>query len=52
MLSCRLVMTVTGVYPEQVHLAYNTPDSMFVSWVTGEAQLGANVTPLDATSVK
>ncbi|KAK9861505.1 hypothetical protein WJX84_007459 [Apatococcus fuscideae] len=48
----RFVQTVTGVYPEQVHLGYASPDSMFVSWATGEAQISATVSPLDPTSVK
>eukprot|EP00252_Welwitschia_mirabilis_P022352 TRINITY_DN6023_c0_g1_i1.p1 TRINITY_DN6023_c0_g1~~TRINITY_DN6023_c0_g1_i1.p1 ORF type:complete len:114 (-),score=14.05 TRINITY_DN6023_c0_g1_i1:148-489(-) len=31
----RLVKKVPSVFPEQIMLALSTPDSMWVSWVTG-----------------
>ncbi|BFI25732.1 acid phosphatase type 7 [Marchantia polymorpha subsp. ruderalis] len=47
----RVVRTATGMEPEQIFLALSTPDAMWVSWVTGEAQIGQNVEPLDPSSV-
>ncbi|OMO53032.1 hypothetical protein CCACVL1_28935 [Corchorus capsularis] len=47
----RLKKNVTSMFPEQIALALSTPTSMWVSWVTGDAQIGSNVTPLDPTSV-
>ncbi|XVF38069.1 hypothetical protein REPUB_Repub20aG0066000 [Reevesia pubescens] len=47
----RLKKNVTSMFPEQIALAVSTPTSMWVSWVTGDAQIGSNVTPLDPTSV-
>ncbi|XP_055833003.1 purple acid phosphatase 23 isoform X2 [Solanum dulcamara] len=48
----RLKRNVTSFFPEQIALAlsYSSP-SMFVSWVTGEAQIGLNVTPRDPKTV-
>jgi predicted phosphodiesterase len=36
----RLARNVTGLDPEQVHLTYNSPTSVTVSWATGEAYVG------------
>ncbi|XP_021291540.1 purple acid phosphatase 23 isoform X2 [Herrania umbratica] len=47
----RLKKNVTSMFPEQIALALSTPTSMWVSWVTGDAQIGSNVTALDPTSV-
>ncbi|XP_021889878.1 purple acid phosphatase 23-like, partial [Carica papaya] len=47
----RLKRNVTSMYPEQIALAISTPSSMWVSWVTGKAQIGSNVTPLDPSSI-
>nr|GMD65668.1 purple acid phosphatase 23 [Ipomoea batatas] len=47
----RLKRNVTSMFPEQIALALSTPTSMWVSWVTGEYQIGLNVTPLDPTKV-
>ncbi|MBA0599894.1 hypothetical protein Gorai_006094 [Gossypium raimondii] len=47
----RLKKNVTSMFPEQIALALCTPTSMWVSWVTGDAQIGPNVTALDPTSV-
>ncbi|KAG8481123.1 hypothetical protein CXB51_025900 [Gossypium anomalum] len=47
----RLKKNVTSMFPEQIALALSTPTSMWVSWVTGDAQIGPNVTALDPTSV-
>ncbi|KAF2314111.1 hypothetical protein GH714_022311 [Hevea brasiliensis] len=47
----RLKKNVTGNFPEQIALAISSPTSMWVSWVTGDAQIGLNVTPLDPASV-
>eukprot|EP00250_Pteridium_aquilinum_P009915 c19024_g1_i1 orf=45-1793(+) len=47
----RLVKRVPSIFPEQISLALSTPDSMWVSWVTGDAQIGPKVTPLDPTSI-
>ncbi|CAN1278715.1 Purple acid phosphatase 23 [Linum perenne] len=47
-----LKRNVTGNFPEQIALAASSsPTSMWVSWVTGEAKIGVNVTPLDPASV-
>ncbi|GKV19115.1 hypothetical protein SLEP1_g29411 [Rubroshorea leprosula] len=43
----RLKRNVTGMFPEQIALAISSPTSMWVSWVTGDAQIGSNVTALD-----
>ncbi|CAO2831929.1 unnamed protein product [Amaranthus hypochondriacus] len=47
----RLRRKVTGNFPEQISLALSSPSSMWVSWVTGNAQIGTNVTELDPSSV-
>ncbi|XP_023767327.1 purple acid phosphatase 23 [Lactuca sativa] len=47
----RLKKNVTSNFPEQIALALSTPNSMWVSWITGDAQIGKNVTPLDPSSV-
>ncbi|XP_059307988.1 purple acid phosphatase 23 isoform X1 [Lycium ferocissimum] len=48
----RLKRNVTSFFPEQIALALSSsPSSMWVSWVTGEAQIGLNVTPHDPTTV-
>lgn len=47
----KLKKNVTSMFPEQIALALSTPTSMWVSWVTGDAQIGPNVTALDPTSV-
>ncbi|KAM3290180.1 purple acid phosphatase 23 isoform X1 [Capsicum chacoense] len=48
----RLKRNVTSFFPEQIALALSTDSSsMWVSWVTGEAQLGLNVTPHDPKTV-
>jgi hypothetical protein len=48
----RLVKRVPSIFPEQIMLALSTDhQSMWVSWVTGDAQIGPKVTPLDPSSV-
>ncbi|ESW23264.1 hypothetical protein PHAVU_004G032300 [Phaseolus vulgaris] len=47
----RLRKNVTLNFPEQIALAISSPSSMWVSWVTGDAQIGLNVTPVDPASV-
>lgn len=47
----KLKRNVTSIFPEQVSLAISSPTSMWVSWVTGDAQIGTNVTQLDPSSV-
>lgn len=47
----RLKKNVTSNFPEQIALAISSPTSMWVSWVTGDAQVGSNVTELDPSSV-
>ncbi|KAI3440812.1 Purple acid phosphatase [Psidium guajava] len=48
----RLKKNVTSSFPEQISLALSTdPSSMWVSWITGDSQIGKNVTPLDPSSV-
>jgi len=48
----RVVKRVPAIYPEQIAIALSTPDAMWVSWVSGDWQMGPTVTPLDPTSVK
>ncbi|KMZ69120.1 Purple acid phosphatase [Zostera marina] len=48
----RLVKIVPSMFPEQIALAVSSPTSMWVSWVTGDAQVGANLTPLDSSMVR
>ncbi|KAH6834598.1 purple acid phosphatase 23 [Perilla frutescens var. hirtella] len=47
----RLRKNVTSNFPEQIALALSTPASMWISWVTGDAQIGLNVTPVDPKTV-
>lgn len=47
----RLAKKVSGLHPEQVALAVSSPTSMWVSWVTGDAQVGSNLQPLDPSLV-
>lgn len=47
----RLKKNVTSNFPEQIALAISSPTAMWVSWITGDAQIGVNVTPLDPSSV-
>lgn len=48
----RLARKVDSIMPEQIALAASySPSSIWVSWVTGNAQIGANVTALDPTTV-
>ncbi|KAL3812381.1 hypothetical protein ACJIZ3_013649 [Penstemon smallii] len=47
----RLRKNVTFNFPEQISLALSTPTSMWVSWVTGDAQIGLNATPIDPLTV-
>ncbi|KAK4388037.1 Purple acid phosphatase 23 [Sesamum angolense] len=47
----RLTKNVTSNFPEQIALALSTPTSMWVSWLTGDSQIGVNVTPVDPTAV-
>lgn len=47
----RLVKRVPSVFPEQIKLALSTHDAMWVSWITGDAQIGPKVVPLDPSSV-
>ncbi|KAG0623436.1 hypothetical protein M758_3G174500 [Ceratodon purpureus] len=48
----RVVKRVTAIYPEQITLALSTPDAMWVSWISGDWQMGPKVTPLDPSTVK
>ncbi|WOH16209.1 hypothetical protein DCAR_0935758 [Daucus carota subsp. sativus] len=47
----RLKRNVTSNFPEQIAIAVSSPTAMWVSWITGDAQIGLNVTPLDPSSV-
>ncbi|CBI33349.3 unnamed protein product, partial [Vitis vinifera] len=47
----RLRRNVTSFFPEQISLAISSPTSMWVSWITGDSQIGSNVTPLDPSTV-
>ncbi|XP_042059243.1 purple acid phosphatase 23 [Salvia splendens] len=47
----RLRKNATSNFPDQIALALSTPSSLFVSWTTGDAKIGVNVTPLDPTTV-
>lgn len=47
----RLTKKVTSIFPEQIALALSTPTSIWISWVTGDAQIGPKVTPLDPATV-
>lgn len=49
----RVQRRVTGWAPEQIAVALGAgPTSAWVSWVTGEAQMGAAVQPLDPAAVR
>jgi len=48
----RVVKRAAAIFPEQISLALSTPDAMWVSWVTGDSQMGPKVTPLDPSTVK
>ncbi|KAI3915641.1 hypothetical protein MKX01_015466 [Papaver californicum] len=49
----RLRKRVSSMFPEQISLALSSqPTSIWVSWVTGDAQIGSNVIPLDPSTVK
>ncbi|CAM6115969.1 unnamed protein product [Calypogeia fissa] len=47
----RVVKKVLGIYPEQISLALSTPDALWISWITGDAQLAPTVVPLDPSTV-
>ncbi|KAF5464921.1 hypothetical protein F2P56_014958 [Juglans regia] len=47
----RLKKNVTSNFPEQIALAISSPTSMWVSWITGDAKVGSNLTELDPSSV-
>ncbi|XP_006367383.1 purple acid phosphatase 23-like isoform X2 [Solanum tuberosum] len=48
----RLKRNVISFFPEQIALALSTTSSlMWISWITGEAQIGLNVTPHDPKTV-
>lgn len=47
----RLRRNVSGDFPEQIALALSSPTSMWLSWVSGDAQIGTNVTALNPSSV-
>ncbi|KAK9160168.1 hypothetical protein Syun_006509 [Stephania yunnanensis] len=47
----KLTKKVPSIFPEQIALAISSPTSMWVSWVTGDAQIGPKVTPLDPSTV-
>ncbi|RZC62334.1 hypothetical protein C5167_024083 [Papaver somniferum] len=49
----RLRKRVSSMVPEQISLALSSlPTSIWVSWVTGDAQIGSSVIPLDPSTVK
>ncbi|KAF6141141.1 hypothetical protein GIB67_006586 [Kingdonia uniflora] len=47
----KLTKKVSSVFPEQIALAVSSSTSMWVSWITGDAQIGPKVTPLDPSTV-
>lgn len=48
----RVVRIANGFHPEQISLSLSSSfDSVWVSWVTGEYQIGKNIKPLDPKSV-
>ncbi|XP_042477520.1 purple acid phosphatase 23 isoform X1 [Macadamia integrifolia] len=51
MTNSRLAKKVNSTFPEQIALAISSPTSTWVSWVTGDAQIGTNVKPLDPSTV-
>ncbi|KAJ8899421.1 hypothetical protein K2173_018395 [Erythroxylum novogranatense] len=49
----RVRRRATGFEPEQISVSLSaTYDSVWISWVTGEFQIGYNITPLDPETVK
>ncbi|XP_044388484.1 purple acid phosphatase 23 isoform X2 [Triticum aestivum] len=49
----RLVPRARPPSPEQIALAASAdPSSLWVSWVTGRAQVGSHLTPLDPTAIR
>ncbi|CAA3030308.1 purple acid phosphatase 15 isoform X2 [Olea europaea var. sylvestris] len=48
----RLQRSVTGLQPEQISVSLSsTHDSVWISWITGEFQIGDNIKPLDPKTV-
>ncbi|XP_040994094.1 purple acid phosphatase 23 [Juglans microcarpa x Juglans regia] len=47
----RLKKNLTSNFPEQIALAISSATSMWVSWITGDAKVGSNLTELDPSSV-
>ncbi|KAG9445704.1 hypothetical protein H6P81_011832 [Aristolochia fimbriata] len=48
----RVVRRVEGLEPEQISVSLSaTYDSVWISWITGEFQIGENIKPLDPKSV-
>ncbi|KAK2414125.1 purple acid phosphatase [Trifolium repens] len=48
----RVRRQVTGFQPEQISLSLSTThDSVWISWITGEYQIGYNIKPLDPKTV-
>ncbi|CAI0561075.1 unnamed protein product [Linum tenue] len=48
----RVVRRVNGFEPEQISVSLSANhDSVWISWVTGEFQIGYNIKPLDPTTV-
>lgn len=48
----RVQRTVSGFEPEQISVSLSSNyDSVWISWITGEFQIGDNITPLDPNSV-
>ncbi|KAM5563074.1 hypothetical protein ABKV19_017989 [Rosa sericea] len=49
----RVVRRVKGFEPEQISVTLSaTYDSVWISWITGESQIGYKIKPLDPKSVK
>ncbi|KAJ1694365.1 hypothetical protein LUZ63_011063 [Rhynchospora breviuscula] len=49
----RLVKKVKSPFPEQISIAASfSPSSLWISWITGDAQMGSNVVPLDPSTVR
>ncbi|KAL3684894.1 hypothetical protein R1sor_002916 [Riccia sorocarpa] len=47
----RVQRKASEMEPEQIFIALSGDDAMWVSWVTGEAQIGQKIEPLDPNSV-
>ncbi|XP_020092577.1 purple acid phosphatase 23 isoform X1 [Ananas comosus] len=48
----RLAKKVESPFPEQIALAASSsPSSIWISWITGDAQIGSDVSPLDPSAV-